>query len=166
MKNPLSVKDNIAIKKAAISDAREILALQKLAYISEAKLYNDYTIPPLTQTLTEILDDFTNYIVLKAISGNIIVGSVRGQINDEGACYIGRLMVHPDFQKRGIGSRLLEALEAEFPQVSKYTLGTGHKSADNIRLYQKLGFVIAGHERLSEAVTIVHLDKANPTAKA
>jgi ribosomal protein S18 acetylase RimI-like enzyme len=155
----------IKIVKAPARDAEEILALQKLAYISEAKLYNDYDIPPLRQTLAEILDDFKNYIVLKAVSGKVIVGSVRGQINDEGACYIGRLMVHPDFQKRGIGSRLLAAIEAVFPKVPKYTLGTGQESVDNLRLYQKLGYTPVNTERMSEAVVIVFLEKANP-AKA
>jgi GNAT superfamily N-acetyltransferase len=152
----------IKIVKAPVKDAEEILALQKLAYISEAKLYNDFTIPPLTQTLPEILGDFKNYTMLKAVSGKVIVGSVRGQINEEGACYIGRLMVHPDFQKRGIGSRLLAAIEAAFPKVPKYTLGTGQKSVDNLRLYQKLGYTPINTERMSEAVVIVLLEKINP----
>ena len=39
------------ITKALYSDLEEILALQKLAYQSEAELYDDYTIPPLTQSL-------------------------------------------------------------------------------------------------------------------
>jgi ribosomal protein S18 acetylase RimI-like enzyme len=153
----------VIITKASAADAEEILALQKLAYISEAKRYNDYKLPPLTQTLPEILDDFKNYIVLKAVSGNIIVGSVRGQLNDVGACYIGRLMVHPDFQKRGIGSRLMAAIEAAFPKAWKFTLFTGHKSADTIRLYQTLGYVVTRNERVNEAVTAVHLDKINPS---
>jgi hypothetical protein len=33
------------------------LALQKLAYRSEAEIYDDYTIPPLTQTLGEMRAD-------------------------------------------------------------------------------------------------------------
>ncbi|WP_198936768.1 hypothetical protein [Domibacillus epiphyticus] len=39
------------IKQASNQDAEEILALTKLAYMSEAEIYNDYTIHPLTQTL-------------------------------------------------------------------------------------------------------------------
>jgi hypothetical protein len=39
------------ITQAAAADAAEILALQKLAYQSEAAIYQDYSIPPLTQTL-------------------------------------------------------------------------------------------------------------------
>jgi 2-aminoadipate transaminase len=42
------------IDRATVEDAKEILDLQKLAYQSEAEIYNDYTIPPLTQTLEEM----------------------------------------------------------------------------------------------------------------
>ena len=45
---------NMMIERAKIEDAKEILDLQKLAYQSEAEIYNDYTIPPLTQTLEEM----------------------------------------------------------------------------------------------------------------
>ena len=146
------------IEKASITDAEEILKLQKLAYLSEAKIYNDYSIPPLTQTLAEIRADFENNVVLKAMSDGVIIGSVRGQLVEDG-CYIGRLMVHPDFQKRGIGSRLLQYIEDEFPQVTRFTLGTGHRSESNLRLYQKLGFKPCASERLSDNVNIIHLEK-------
>ena len=46
------------IKRATIADAEEILSLQKLVYESEAEIYNDFTIPPLTQTLEEIKAEF------------------------------------------------------------------------------------------------------------
>jgi len=38
------------IEKANISDAKDILSLQKLAYQSEADLYNDNNIFPMNQT--------------------------------------------------------------------------------------------------------------------
>jgi hypothetical protein len=39
------------IEEATVSDAEEILALQKLAYQSEAEIYNDFGISPLVQIL-------------------------------------------------------------------------------------------------------------------
>lgn len=36
----------MVIEEAKVSDAEEIFALQKIAYISEAEIYNDYNIPP------------------------------------------------------------------------------------------------------------------------
>ena len=53
------------IVPADVSDAAEILELQKLAYQSEAVLYDDWSIPPLTQTLDEIKKDFDEMTFLK-----------------------------------------------------------------------------------------------------
>ena len=54
------------IEQATVLDAEEILKLQKLAYLSEVEIYNDYSIPPLTQTIKEIEVEFKDYIFLKA----------------------------------------------------------------------------------------------------
>ena len=48
--------DKIIVQRATIDNAEEILELQKIAYASEAELYNDLTIPPLHQTMKEILE--------------------------------------------------------------------------------------------------------------
>ncbi|MCL2720510.1 MAG: hypothetical protein FWD47_04125 [Treponema sp.] len=56
------------IKKAIYEDLAEILDLQKLAYLSEAKLLNDYNIQPLIQTLDELQNQFMQYntgVILK-----------------------------------------------------------------------------------------------------
>ncbi len=45
------------IEEAGEEDAADILDLQRLAYQSEARLYDDYLIPPLTQTLDEMKGD-------------------------------------------------------------------------------------------------------------
>jgi len=44
------MNNNIPITKAIADDLQEILDLQKLAYTSEAELYEDFTIQPLRQT--------------------------------------------------------------------------------------------------------------------
>ncbi len=69
---------NYQIKKAEISDAEEILRIQKLAYQSEAERYNNYDIPPLKQTIGELKKQFRNHIILKAVSGGAeIIGTVK-----------------------------------------------------------------------------------------
>ncbi len=53
------------IEQATTLDAEEILALQKLAYVSEAEIYNDFTIQPLHQTLNEITSEIEMQYILK-----------------------------------------------------------------------------------------------------
>ena len=150
----------MTIEDAGIADAAEILALQKLAYQAEAKLYGDDAIPPLTQTLAGLEAEFADARVLKAMADGRIVGSVRGRV-ENGVCQVGRLMVHPDLQGRGIGSRLLRRLEALFPAGSRFELFTGHKSAGNLRLYERLGYRETRRTAMHAGLTLVFLDKGD-----
>ena len=147
------------ISVASTDDAEEILALQRLAYESEARFYCDWSLPPLTQTLEELREQFATTIVLKATLEGRLVGSVRARVAD-GTCHIGRLIVHPDLQGRGIGSRLLREIEGSFPEAVRYALYTGSKSEATLRLYQRHGYVVTSTERSSAAVSITHLEKA------
>ena len=148
----------MTIERANLKDAEEILKLQKLAYQSEAAIYNDYTIPPLTQTLEEIQNDFSTHTFLKASTGEKIIGSVNARILD-GTCFIGRLIVHPGFQNQGIGTKLLHEIERRSSDAERFELFTGSKSEWNLYLYQKLGYQIFKREALNENVELVYLEK-------
>jgi ribosomal protein S18 acetylase RimI-like enzyme len=92
-----------------------------------------------------------------------IVGSVRAKAS-MGTCAIGRLIVHPESQGKGIGSKMrgmLADIESRFPDVSKYELFTGSKSEANIRLYQPHGYIITRTQPLSATVSITFLVTAS-----
>lgn len=147
------------IESAHAEDLEEILALQRLAFQSEAERYNDDTLPPLTQTLEGIQADFEQMVFLKASVDGRIVGSVRAYAED-GICHIGRLVVHPDFQRRGIGRQLMCAIERRFAQVQRFELFTGHASTPALRLYEELGYVEFKRKAL-DTHTLVFLEKWN-----
>lgn len=147
-----------AIHRAEPEDGEEILALQKLAYESEAQLYDDWGIPPLTQSLQSLLGEFDDHVLLKATKEQGIVGSVRAKLC-AGTCSIGRLVVHPGLQGQGTGSCLLRAIEEYFPTASRFELFTGSRSEGNIRLYQRHGYAVTHTKSLSPNVDIVFLQK-------
>ena len=146
------------IVRADISDAAEILALQRLAYQSEAVIYGDWSIPPLTQTLEELKKEFEEMTFLKVCDSGRLIGSVRASIR-EGTCEIGRLIVHPEFQHKGVGTGLMSAIEAEFPSVARFELFTGSRSKGNIRLCERLGYRVFRTDRLSPQVELVFMEK-------
>jgi len=148
----------MAIERATVTDAAAIHALQQLAYISEAELYADFSIAPLIESVAEVKNAFQGQIFLKALAEGRICGSVRAKENG-GTCYVGRLMVHPDFQNRGLGTRLLCEIENFFANVGRFELFTGHKSEKNIYLYQKLGYEIFKTEFINEGLSFVYLEK-------
>jgi len=129
----------MVIKRAELTDLQQILELQYLAYQSEAVLYNDFSIPPLKQTIEEIKQEYEKSVFLKATDETEnIVGSVRAYTDGDTA-YIGKLIVHPSRQGQGIGTKLILAIEQE-TQATRYELFTGDKSIRNLRLYKHLGY--------------------------
>lgn len=145
------------ISHADLDDAQAILDLQKLAYQMEAERYNDYTLPPLTQTLAGIQENFAKMIILKAVADDKIVGSVRAYAKN-GTCYVGRLIVHPDYMGRGIGTQLMHKIEAQFNQVERFELFTGHQSAGPLHIYTKMGYQEFKRQPM-ETHTLVFLEK-------
>jgi ribosomal protein S18 acetylase RimI-like enzyme len=151
----------VRIAPAQSSDAEEILALQKTAYRSEAELYQDFSIPPLTQSRSDIESEFDRKRFLKATVDGHVIGSVRGELRN-GTCHIERLIVHPGWQNRGIGGKLLRAVEAQFPEADRFELFTGERSQRNLHLYQKMGYRPFRQHPFNERITLVYLEKKNP----
>ena len=146
------------IEKARIDDLDTILKLQYLAYQSEADLFGTRDIPPLKQTLDEVTEEYNNGTILKMTDDNDnIIGSVRAR-EDGGTVYIGKLMVHPDHQKKGYGSLLLSRIEECFPG-KRYELFTSTRSVDNIRLYKKMGYEEYKQDPVSDDLVFVYMQK-------
>lgn len=147
------------IARAEEADLERILSLQREAYLSEARLYDDFTIPPLCQTIEDLRVEFRAKVILKAVIEQDLVGSVRVSLTGE-TCLLGRLIVAPAAQGRGVGSALLCAGEAVFPDARWVELFTGSRSTQNLRFYEKRGYVRSREETLSPRVTLVYLRKA------
>ncbi len=145
------------ILKAEASDLKEILDLQYLAYQSEAALFGNKDIPPLKETLEELTEEFNKGLILKMVDNGTIVGSVRA-FEKRGTAYIGKLMVHPDYRRQGNGSMLLRAIEKFYPE-SRYELFTSTRSADNIKLYESLGYKIFKEQKIDDELTFVYLQR-------
>ena len=146
------------IEEALPEDAGEILALQKAAYRVEAERYDDFDIPPMLQTLGEMSEDIEAKLVLKAVIDGHIVGSVRAWMKGD-TCYIGRLIVGPEMQDRGIGTALMEEVERRFGGTGRFVLFTGHRSDKNLHLYGKLGYKSYKTKPVHDGLTLIFLEK-------
>lgn len=133
--------------------------MQRSAFVSEAQAYGDPFLPPLTQTLDELVAELGAGTCLKAVVAGRIVGSVRAS-DESGIRRIGRLAVAPDQQGQGLGTALLQAVEAlAGPEVIMFTLFTGADSSANLRLYRRLGYHEVRREALPTGPGLIHLQK-------
>lgn len=145
------------LEKAVDADMEAILELQKLAYRSEAEVYNDFSIPPLTQSLSSFMDEVRDAVVLKVVVDGEIIASIRFRRMDN-TCLINKLMVHPDFENRGIGKALLAEVEVRCP-AERYELYTGFLSEKNLALYERLGYQRFKTSQVLENISFIYLEK-------
>jgi ribosomal protein S18 acetylase RimI-like enzyme len=153
---------SVTIAAATEQDAEQILKLQFLCYQSEAELYGDYSIEPLTQSLASLKAELAGGTVLVAKLGDEVVASVRGAVDADGTARINKLIVHPRMQRHGLGGRLLDAVEAKLSEGSaakSFQLFTGHRSEHNLQLYRRHGYEPVSRQRVDERLTLVTLAK-------
>ena len=143
--------------EASIEDASVILAIQKDAYISEALLHNDFEIPPLTQTLVELEAEFDKRRIVKIVIDGEIVASGQAKFSNS-TCEIGRMAVKTKFKGKGIGSKLLTALESSFSEANRIELFTGINSAANLAMYNRRGYKQFKQKKFGDT-TVVFLEK-------
>jgi len=181
--------DKVLVLQADKSDAPEILALQKIAYQSEAELYGDHSLPPMQQTLADLQADFEHtpervavlasgpdaaansrpaegrIVFLKAVVNGKIIGSIRGFAVGQTA-YLRRMIVHPYFRGRGIGRRLLQEIEKAFPEAKRFEAKTGHQSKRNLFQLSRSGYKVIRTEPFTPHINWVFLEKEKNPASA
>ena len=121
-------------------------------------------IPPLKQTIDEVICEYEQGIILKMVSEDgTIIGSIRAKETDE-TVHIGKLMVHPDRRHREYGNRLLAEIEHCYPG-KRYELFTSSRSKDNIRLYEKSGYREFERRVIEDNLTFVYMEKTRPEGR-
>lgn len=133
--------DKPVIRPIHPDDAGEVLTIQRAAFASEALIYGDPDMPPLTQTLEELAAELVENLGCVAVTGGRIVGAVRARRDDD-LLLIGRLAIAPDQQGEGLGTLLLAAVEdrGRDAGATEAELFTGGLSEANQRLYEREGY--------------------------
>ena len=105
----------------------------------------------MTQTLAELAEELADSTVtaLGIHDDGRLIGAVRVH-RSENAAELGRLIVAPDRQGQGIGTRLLLHAETVYPEASEIRLFTGEHSIANLRLYARHGYHETGRTSVGD----------------
>jgi tRNA (guanine37-N1)-methyltransferase len=137
---------DLQVRPATRADAGELFTLTRACWLQELWANPGVVIPALEESFEDAVRGLEEWTTLVALAGGRIVGSTRGKVVGDGTVWdVGRVMVAPDLQGRGLGRHLLALIEEAAPaEVTAYELQTGAKSVDNIRMYKKAGYRLRG----------------------
>jgi GNAT superfamily N-acetyltransferase len=140
------------LSEPGVADA--VLDLQRAAYRVEADLIGSDLIPPLTESLDELVRAALQWLGLR-VGGELVAAlaySVAGSAVD-----IDRLVVAPDMLRQGLGSALLEAL----PAGERITVSTGSRNQPAHRFYSAHGFERVGETEPVPGLPVTHFERAD-----
>lgn len=149
----------LAILPATTEQAPAILALQKRAFEREARLCDNWQIPPMTETLETVLEHIVSATVLTAWIGPQLVGAARGILSGD-VCAIRGVCIEPAHQGQRIGTTLLAAIEQAHPTASRFELTTNTTMAGNVRFYERHGYRITELKPFSDKIILACMSKA------
>lgn len=122
--------------------AGEIVRIQQAAYRIEADLIGYDRIPPLAETVDDVMT--LDLLILGVHDGEHLVG-IAGYAVDDGVVDIDRLAIDPAWFRRGIARSLLREIHArEEPTARRFVVQTGAANTPATTLYVDLGYQPAG----------------------
>jgi tRNA (guanine37-N1)-methyltransferase len=156
---------DLDVRVATPADAAELLVLQRACWVREGlAAQGRWVVPPLVEELADVvagLGEWTTYAArVRSSDGSPgrLVASVRGRLRpvDPTSWEVGRLMVAPDLQGRGLGRELLALGESPAPaSVTGFWLTTGVLEEGNQRFYKRAGYrLVAGEPTYPGAVDL------------
>jgi len=148
LRHPAELLDGLEFRLVDPADAGELFTLQRACWVQELQANPGVPIPALEETFGDLQGWIGTDTVIVVRAAGRLVGAVRARLHrrPEGDLWdIGRLMVAPDLQGRGLGRQLLERVEALAPDsATGFELFTGAGSARNQKMYRKAGYRLQG----------------------
>ncbi len=141
---------DLDVRAATPADAAELLVLQRACWVREGlAAQGRWVVPPLVEEHDDVvagLGEWTTRVArVRSADGSPgrLVASVRGRTHPDDATRweVGRLMVAPDLQGRGLGRELLALAESLAPGgATHFWLTTGVLEDGNQRFYKRAGY--------------------------
>ena len=126
---------------ATPADAPDLQVLTRACWLPEIARYGMFDVGE--EDLDEVRDGIRDWDTRVWRKDGQLVASVRVRPHprEDRTWQIGRLMVAPYLQGRGLGRELLEYAESLAPEdVGTFWLNTGAQSTENLRMYRKAGY--------------------------
>lgn len=136
------------IEKAVLSDAECLTVLMKKTFDQEARRWLpsdekvcDYNIqPPNYDSIEMTKYSIRELAYYKVMYSGEVVGGVILTLAGKRFARIDRIFIEPDYQGKGIGSKVIALIEALYPSITNWDLETSSRQINNHFFYEKNGY--------------------------
>lgn len=155
-------RSSISLRKASLTDATELFAMQKKVFQPIYEKYQDHDTSPVFQTFERFTERLQTGDYFKIYEEGLLVGSVHVYPKSSGIMRLHMINILQQFQGRGIAQKVMIRLESMYPEAISWELDTIKQEQRNCHLYEKMGYVQTGEEwKINEQMTLVHYIKTN-----
>lgn len=147
----LNLQDEITVN--------ELWSLQHKAYRLEAELIGFQEIPPLMET-REMLSRSGETFFGCFDEDEELMGAIAVEEESPGQLTITRMMVSPDYFRRGIASLLLNYVFEHYARMKLYIVSTGKLNMPAVSLYKKHGFLPTLTEEVAPGVELIEFHRS------
>ncbi|KAB7704737.1 GNAT family N-acetyltransferase [Bacillus aerolatus] len=154
-----NINDQLSIKKLDITNlaaAQMVWNIQIPAYEMEANLIQFWDLPPLKETVQSLQQ------CGELFYGGFLRGELAGAISfkmTDDVLDIHRLMVHPDFFRRGIARAFIKFIEQLALSKKEIIVSTGSKNTPAIQLYNHCGFTEIEQVTVADGLSLTFFKK-------
>ena len=141
------------------SEANELLKIQKEAFHSDLIKYKDYHTSPATESLDYFFFRMQNSLHYSIFVDGRLAGGICLVKQTKNHYYLYRIFLGSEFHNKGLGSKILQQLERQFPKVKKWSLDTPMDNRRNRHFYEKFGYKKTGEQQINEYLTLINYEK-------
>lgn len=133
------------VRRATCEDIPQIKEISKEAFriYAERAEITEF-VSPLNETYEDLQKEIENKVMLVGLIDGVLVGSVRVEVKPDKTAYLSRFAVREDFQNRGMGKILMNAVDIAMKAegVTNLYLHTASRMLSLVRFYYGRGFYI------------------------
>jgi len=143
------------VLRAEPAKAERLLLVQRAAYAAEAERMGVDGLPPLHETLEELLEA-EHQRWLGRFEGPTLVGGLAWEEDGAAGIDLLRLVVAPAAWRRGHATALLDAFD-ELVGARPVSVSTSSANAPALTLYARRGFRVVGEDEIAPGVRLTRM---------
>jgi ribosomal protein S18 acetylase RimI-like enzyme len=144
----------VELNNRDVDVANKILSVSLNAYRVEAKLLGLASFPPMNERAESIVGSQSRF--LGFMVEGVLLGVIEVEVLGSNRLHINRLVVDPSMFRKGIASKLIDAV---LPQEQVLSVTTATSNSPAMSLYQSHGFTLANIEVVGDRLELSTLEK-------